>query len=124
MKIFDILVVGMGGGLGAICRYAIAWCCHKFMTISWPVGTLIANVTGCFLIGLLIGSGKAEQSDTLRLALGVGFLGGLTTFSSFGAETIAHLHQGQYATATVYVGLNIGLGLLAVVLGVALGKRV
>lgn len=124
MKFFDIILVGFGGGFGAISRFAIAWGCQRFLALSAPMGTLTANVLGCFLIGLLIGSGKAEQSDTARLALGVGFLGGLTTFSTFGAETIAHLHQGQYAAAGGHVALNVVLGLLAVVLGIVLGKKV
>ena len=64
MKLFDIMIVGFGGGFGAISRFAIAWGCQRFLAFSAPIGTLIANVTGCFLIGLLIGSGKAEQSDT------------------------------------------------------------
>ena len=64
MKLFDIMIVGFGGGFGAISRFAIAWGCQRFLSLSAPIGTLVANVTGCFLIGLLIGSGKAEQSDT------------------------------------------------------------
>jgi CrcB protein len=124
MRLIDILIVGFGGGFGAICRFAIAWGCQRFLTLAAPIGTLIANVTGCFLIGLLIGSGKADQSDTARLLLGVGFLGGLTTFSTFGAETIAHLHQGHYVAAGGNVALNVVLGLLAVALGIALGKKV
>ena len=124
MKLFDILIVGLGGGLGATVRYSIAWASARWLTVSYPVGTLIANVLGCFLIGLLIGTGKSDQSETARLALGVGFLGGLTTFSSFGAETINHLQQGQYATAGTHVALNLALGLIAVAVGIALGKKV
>lgn len=124
MNVFHLLIVGAGGGLGAISRYGIAWACQHWMKIAYPIGTLIANVAGCFLIGLLIGTGKAEASETTRLALGVGFLGGLTTFSSFGAETIHHLHQGEYATAGGHVLLNIVLGLIAVAVGIALGRKV
>ena len=124
MKLFDMMLVGCGGGLGAILRYSIAWASTRWLMVSYPVGTLIANVLGCFLIGLLIGTGKSDQSETARLALGVGFLGGLTTFSSFGAETIHHLHQGQYATAGIHVALNLALGLIAVAVGIALGKKV
>jgi len=123
MKLFDIMIVGFGGGFGAISRFAIAWGCQRFLSLAAPIGTLIANITGCFLIGLLIGSGKAEQSDTARLLLGVGFLGGLTTFSTFGAETIAHIHHGQYFAAGGNIALNVVLGLLAVVLGIVLGKK-
>ncbi len=123
MNLFDITIVGFGGGFGAICRFAIASGCQRIFAIPAPVGTLIANVAGCFFIGLLIGSGKAEQSETARLLLGVGFLGGLTTFSTFGAETVAHLHQGQYLAAGGNVAMNLVLGLLAVAFGMALGKK-
>ena len=123
MKLFDFLLVGMGGFFGAIGRFFIADISHRLFAIAYPLGTLIANVAGCFLIGLLMGSGRFDHSDNLRLSVGVGFLGGLTTFSSFGAETISHFQQGHYATAGTHVALNLALGLAAVVLGLVVGKN-
>ena len=123
MKLFDFLLVGMGGCFGAIGRFLIADISQRLFAITYPLGTLIANVAGCFLIGLLMGAGKFDQSDNLRLSVGVGFLGGLTTFSSFSAETISHFQQGHYATAGTHVVLNLALGLTAVVLGLFFGKN-
>jgi len=87
------------------------------------MGTLIANLVGCFLIGILIGSGKADTNHHLRLSFGVGFLGALTTFSTFGAETMHHAQHGAAWVAGLNVAVNLIGGLLAVFVGIALGQR-
>lgn len=128
MTITNILLVGIGGIFGAIVRYFIAVACVRWIAVGFPVATLIANVTGCFLMGALLGGmstaeGPSRQVEALRLSLGIGFLGSLTTFSTFSADTIAQLQQGQYGSALVYVSLNLVLGLMAVVVGISLGAR-
>jgi len=90
---------------------------------SFPLGTLIANLLGCFLIGILIGSGKTETNNSLKLSFGVGFLGALTTFSTFGAETIGHAQSGNLGIAGANVAVNVVVGLLAVVIGMAVGQK-
>lgn len=121
--LFDCFLIGAGGFVGAICRYGIAAATKHFWATSFPVGTLIANVIGCFLIGLLIGSGQDESNRNLKLLFGVGFLGALTTFSTFGAESIGHVNDQNHGIAISNIVLNIALGLAAVIVGLWLGKK-
>ena len=120
--LFDCLFVGIGGTAGALCRFAIAAACQSMLKTSFPIATLIANVAGCFLIGLLIGSDHEMRSRHLRTFFGIGFLGALTTFSTFGAETVAAASGGQTATAVLNVVVNVSLGLVAVVAGMTVGR--
>ena len=121
--LFECFLVGAGGFVGAICRYGVAALSKQLWETSFPVGTLIANVVGCFLIGLLIGSGQ-EANRNLNLLFGVGFLGALTTFSTFGAETVGHVNEQSYGLAIGGVVINVGVGLAAVMVGIWLGKKV
>lgn len=114
-----ILIIGSGGFAGSVSRYFVsklnlAWDFH-----SVPVGTLLANVLGCYIIGVL--TGIAEKSVLLtaewRLFLMVGFCGGFTTFSSFANENLMLMHSGQLPSIFIYTGLSIFLGFLAVFLG-------
>jgi len=121
--LFDCLLIGAGGFVGALCRYGIAAAARSVWDASFPVGTLVANVIGCFLIGLLIGSGQDEANRNLKLLFGVGFLGALTTFSTFGAETVGHVNDQSHGLAIGNIVLNVGVGLAAVVVGMWLGKK-
>jgi CrcB protein len=126
--IVEFSLIAMGGALGAMTRYAIhLWADQTFkenaLVSSLPVGTFIANVAGCFLIGLLIGSGRSELSRHLRLFAGIGFLGALTTFSTFGTETVKSLEEGSWAIATCNVLANVCFGLAAVMFGLWLGRK-
>lgn len=119
----ELLLIGLGGAIGAISRFGIAELSKKLFSSSFPIGTLIANLAGCFLIGLILGSGHASKSDPIRLGIGIGFLGALTTFSTFGAETINHFNEGEWLVAFGNVILNVVLGLTLVFLGMLAGKR-
>ena len=121
----NLLAIGLGGFLGAAGRYLLAGGIHRLMKTSWyPVGTLGVNVLGCLLIGFL--SGLAEQreifSPAARLFLLVGFLGGFTTFSTFGYETFGLLREGQFLAAGANVFLQVILGLAAVFGGYLLSR--
>ncbi len=112
----EILLVALGGGVGSVCRFLAA----SAMTRAWPgfpAGTLLVNVLGCFLMGLLAGW---TSDRTLRAALGVGLLGGFTTFSAFGGDTLALAQGGAWKLAALNVAANVGLGLAAVWAGRAL----
>lgn len=108
------LLVFVGGGIGALLRYAAAlW----FVTPSFGWGTFVANVTGCFLIGVLATAIPPDRGD-LRLALITGVLGGFTTFSSFGFETVSLARRGELTMAALYaLGTNAAC-LLAAFLGI------
>ena len=124
----EILLVSIGGAVGAAMRFGISRAADTYLKLAFPtaifpVGTLIANVLGCFLIGMLVGSGAGEKSETFRLWFGVGMLGALTTFSTFGAETIKCASDGQWASAIASVAANLVVGLAAVLAGISLAKR-
>ena len=124
----EFLLIALGGALGAMTRYAIhQWADQSVKNGSvfsdFPIGTFIANIAGCFLIGILIGSGRSEVSQHLRLFAGIGFLGALTTFSTFGSETIKSLEEGSWAIAGGNVLANVVFGLSAVMFGLWLGRK-
>ncbi len=119
----QLLLIGLGGAIGALSRYGIAEFAKQTFSQAFPVGTLLANLLGCFLIGVLIGSGYGEKNEPLRLGFGIGFLGSLTTFSTFSAETIGQFNDGHWAVAFSNVMVNVVLGLTFVFLGMVAGKK-
>lgn len=116
------LTVMAGGALGSVLRYAVALALNPSAGTGLPWGTLGVNVIGCLAIGLLsaILAGSSGMNEAVRVGLVVGLLGGFTTFSSFGLETVQLLQAGQLWVALVYVGLsNVG-GLAGAWLGLRL----
>lgn len=120
-----VLLVGSGGFIGSSLRYLVGGLVHRFARdATFPWGTAVVNVVGCLLIGLL--AGLAEDRGVLgpdgRAFLLIGLLGGFTTFSSFGFETLQLLRDGQSVTATANVAGQLLLGLGAVWAGFALAR--
>lgn len=113
------LLIGMGGFIGSIARYILSKINLYIDFMSIPIGTLLVNVLGSFVIGFL--TGYADKSPLLtlewRLFLMVGLCGGFTTFSSFTNENLTLLHNGQYASVFIYTGLSVFFGFIAVYLG-------
>jgi CrcB protein len=123
--IWQVILVGLGGFLGSVCRFAAGGLVYRLWpTASLPYGTLAVNVAGCFAIGLASGwvDGRGGVSEGLRLVLFAGFLGGFTTFSAFGYETTLLLRESAYLGATLNVGLHLAAGLGAVGLGYAIAR--
>ena len=121
----QILIVGLGGFAGSILRYLLSgWVQRLADTPLFPYGTLSVNVLGCLAIGLLGGwaDNAGMFSPSTRLFLLVGVLGGFTTFSTFGYETMALLRDRAMAGAFLYVGLHLLLGFGAVALGYGLSN--
>ncbi|MCC7117140.1 MAG: fluoride efflux transporter CrcB [Anaerolineales bacterium] len=118
----NILLVGAGGFIGSVLRYLLGGYVQGFAK-AFPLGTLTVNVIGCFVIGLLaqLGEKYGAFSDESRLFLVLGVLGGFTTFSSFGNDTVNLFRQGFSTNAFLNVGANVILGLLAVWLGRVVG---
>jgi fluoride exporter len=112
-------IIGTGGFIGSIARYFTAQIIHKHILTSFPIGTFIVNITGCFLIGLIYG--LSEKGDILsaewRMFLTVGFCGGFTTFSTFANENIMMLKDGEFFLTLIYTALSVVIGLLATYLG-------
>ncbi len=114
-----LLLVGAGGGLGAMLRFLAGGFVHRFLPASFPYGTFLINVSGCFGIGFL--AGLVEERFLLgpgaRLFWMVGVLGGYTTFSTFGYETLVLLRGGSQAAALANAAGQVVLGLTAVAAG-------
>ncbi len=113
------LIVAMGAGLGGGLRYWISSESFKYFPVYFPFGTLIVNLIGSAILGVLIfGFDEKELvSSYVKLFIGVGFCGGLTTFSTFSLETFNLLRDSQY----LFAGLNIGLNLILTLVGIYLG---
>jgi CrcB protein len=116
-----ILFVGMGGFIGSVGRYMISHWLLKF-NHQFPTGTLLVNLTGSFLIGLIIAS-SLKQSELWRLLLVTGFCGGFTTFSAFSLENLRMLQEGQVLSAIQYIVTSLIGGLFLAFLGYALGTK-
>lgn len=116
--------VALGGMLGALCRYALSLLLGPLLTrTGFPWATLLINVSGSFALGLLAAlAARNAVSPEWRAAVGVGFLGAYTTFSTFSVDLDALLGQGQGLKAGLYLAGNVGLGLLAAVAGRVVGR--
>lgn len=119
-----LLYIGFGSFLGGIARYLTARAVQNSVASSFPYGTMVVNLLGCLLIGLIFGLSERTNliSDEWRIFLTVGFCGGFTTFSTFANENIALLRDGNLFYFALYTGLSVFLGLVAVFLGNALTK--
>jgi len=115
----EILMVATGGACGAVARYAVGAMSVRWFSAALPWGTLIVNVIGCFALGALA-EYKFMKGLTSQwsLGVGVGFLGALTTFSTFGHDTFRLWEKGQSFHAVGNVAVNLCGGLLAVTLGI------
>jgi CrcB protein len=112
------ILVGIGGFLGAICRFLVSKHTTEVLGI-FPIGTLIVNVSGSFLLGFIMYSALAGRmvSPELRSLVAVGFIGAFTTMSTFAYETARFADLKDYMLAGLNITLNVGLCLLAVYLG-------
>ncbi len=121
----DFIAVAIGGMVGSVSRHGVNLLLSRFSGQSgWPLATLTVNVVGCFAIGLLsVFAKRYGWVDTeWELAVRVGILGGLTTFSSFGLEVVRLWQEGRFAVSAAVICLNVFLGIGAVVLGAKLGE--
>jgi fluoride exporter len=120
-----ILLVLLGGSFGALSRYGVSLLAVKLFGDRFPCGTLIVNLSGCFLIGLAFawgGRGLPIMNPSVRLFFMTGYLGALTTFSTFGLETVTALQGGQYLVMAANILANNVIGIALVFLGMAAGR--
>jgi CrcB protein len=119
------LLVGLGGFIGANARFVVARLVGGLFETKFPLGTFVINVSGSFLLGVLgtlVAQKVMPNSESMRLALGVGFLGAYTTFSTFEFETHALFDDGSWLTATTNMFASLFIGLLAVRAGIVVAK--
>ena len=118
--ILYLVYVGLGGFLGSIGRYLASGVVHQiFPNTYFPIGTAAVNIIGCFLIGVLTGLAEFRNllSPEMRMFLVTGLLGGFTTFSTFGHETVAIMRDGEFLHAGGNVLIQVIIGLSGVWLG-------
>lgn len=121
----SVLIVGVGGFVGANVRYLLGLWLTERLGAGLPWATLLINVTGSLLIGLflVLATERIDLDPRWRLLFVTGFLGAYTTFSTFSWETLTLVEAGDYLPAALYVGGSVGAGFVAVVLGVWLARQ-
>jgi len=120
-----IFLIALFGAIGTLARYGLQGVVQIRMGGAFPYGTLLINLSGCFLLGLVgqLTLNRMLISADMRMAIAVGFFGGFTTFSSFGWETAKMLEDGEWLRASTYVGTSVVAGLLLSVAGIRLANR-
>ena len=116
----SFLLVGIGGAIGAMARHGVGLASIKSLGPGFPYGTLIVNILGSFMMGLLIAwlaRRTGGASNEVRLFIATGFLGGFTTFSAFSLDTIVLYERGEPGLALIYVVASVAASVLALVAG-------
>ncbi len=121
-----VLAIAAGGALGAVSRHFVAGAVTKLAGIGFPLGTLTVNIIGSLAMGVLVAllAHKINISSEMRGFLTVGFLGSFTTFSAYSMETVLLFQRGDWTGAAVYSIGSLVIGVLALVLGLWLGRLV
>lgn len=122
-----VVLVALGGGVGAALRYLVGVGATRLFGPGFPVGTMTVNVLGSFAMGILVAwlaARAGEGQATLTRLLATGFLGGFTTFSSFSLDAVALWERGQGGLAMLYVGGSVALALVGIVAGLAVGRAI
>ena len=122
---YPFLLVGIGGGVGAMSRYGFSLLVGRFWGLSFPLATMLINIIGSLAMGLLVGwlaRAMPSWAPEGRLFLAVGVLGGFTTFSSFSLDTITLIERGEVWQAGLYVVLSVVVCLVALYLGLLMTR--
>lgn len=117
-------ITGAGGFMGSGLRYLSQRLISHYFPLSFPYGTFIINILGCFLIGIIFAMGDKTKilSPEMSMFLAVGFCGGFTTFSSFTLDSIGLLRDGQYLYFSTYIFASVAIGILATIAGIGFIK--
>jgi CrcB protein len=120
-----LFLIALFGAAGTLARYGLQGAVQIKMGSTFPYGTLLINLTGCFFLGLIgqLTLNRIIVPPEWRMAIAVGFFGGYTTFSSFGWETAKMLEAGEWLHATTYVAASVLLGLLLSATGIRVANR-
>jgi fluoride exporter len=121
-----LFLIGFAGLVGTLCRYGLSGLVARRFGETFPTGTIIVNVVGCFLAGFLyyLFQERFLVGEVVRTAVMIGFLGGFTTFSSFALQTLTLLKDGEVFLATLNIAISNAAGLLMVWVGYSLARLV
>src|SRR5580693_8339902 len=124
-EIVRLALIAVFGAAGTLARYGLQGLVQIRVASTFPYGTLLVNLSGCFLLGLIgqFTLNRMVISPDWRVAITVGFFGGYTTFSSFGWETAKMLEDGEWLPTTTYVAASVVVGLLLSIAGIRLANR-
>lgn len=111
-----LLLIGLGGGIGSMLRYLTSVVIQKYYATVFPLATLVVNILGCLLIGIIMGLLEKNYvtDSSMKWLLVTGFCGGYTTFSTFGLENIQLFQNNNMGLAFLYIAASVSAGLLAV----------
>ena len=125
-KMNGLLLVAIGGAIGASSRHLVAMASLRAFGTWFPVGTLLINVVGCFAMGFFVEllASKLQPSEGLRLFVATGFLGGFTTFSAFSLDFVSLWQRGDAGLAIGYAAASVILSLAGIVLGLWIGRAI
>lgn len=120
-----ILLIALFGAVGTLARYALQGLVQVRAGGTFPYGTLLVNLSGCFLLGLIaqFTMNRMVISPDWRMAIAVGFFGSYTTFSSFGWEAAKMMEDGEWLRASAYVGASVVAGLFLCIAGIRLANK-
>ena len=117
--IYTSLIIGLGGFIGTILRFLLSSSIEKSFATSFPIGTILVNLIGCFLIGLLSGYFTQKLGDQTQLFffLTIGVLGGFTTFSAIAMDSQVFIENGEYLKMLIYISVQAILGIALCLIG-------
>lgn len=122
MKLNMVLLAAAGGAIGSMGRYMVGVLATRFLGITFPWGTMIVNILGSFMMGVLVSllALRFSVGNEVRAFLAIGLLGGFTTFSSFALDSVFLLENKQYSYALSYMSVSVICSLLALFAGLSL----
>ena len=122
----NYLLIFVGGGIGSALRYAMSGMVYRLTALGFPYGTVVVNITGCFVIGFLMSAlaARFDDSPALKVFLTIGVLGGFTTYSSFSYETIALRQDAKVGAAMANVGITLIGCMVGTWVGLGAGRMV
>ncbi|MEL6921259.1 MAG: fluoride efflux transporter CrcB [Pseudomonadota bacterium] len=122
----QLILIGLGGALGAITRYGVTVGATRVFGHGFPVGTLLVNVAGSFAMGVLIGwlASRSVGDQSLRLFFATGFLGAFTTFSAFSLDFATLVERGQMVSAVSYAAVGVIASIVALFIGLGIARAV
>ena len=122
--LFRLILLGFAGACGTLARYGLGKLLQHPIWAGFPVATLVTNILGCFLFGLIMSAseGQSVVSQEAKLLIFIGFLGSFTTFSTFTMDTVSLFREGNYALTFLNIFLSNGVGIAFALIGLSAGK--